>query len=259
MNKEKRGNPVIRAIRAIGIALAGLLVLGAIAFILWAETPAGPGPDALAALESGNGVTVSRVGSWTEFAPSGATLKAPDTAFVFYPGGRVDWRSYAVPLRQLAERGYLAIIVPVRLNLAFFDIDAATPAIAAHPEIRKWAVGGHSLGGVAASLYAGRHPDSVDALVFWASFPSDGALAQGSMPVLSLSASNDGLSTPEKIDASRALLPPSASFVVIQGGNHGGFGDYGPQKGDKPAAIPKEEQWREIARATAAFLAGLPR
>src|SRR5512141_1316996 len=150
--------------------LIGLLIVLAvlmIGFVIWALNPLQPTADALAALESDSKVTVTQGDDYVTFMPTGVT---PTKAFVFYPGGRVDYRAYAAPLHKLAEQGYLAILLPVRLNLAFFDINAADRAIPDFPQIQDWAVGGHSLGGVAASLYAAKH-DNLDGVVYWASYP----------------------------------------------------------------------------------------
>jgi hypothetical protein len=62
------------------------------------------------------------------------------------------------------------------------------------------------------------------------------------------------LATPDKIDASRPLLPPDAQWVAIEGGNHAQFGFYGPQSGDNEATISREEQQAQIAAATLQLL-----
>jgi hypothetical protein len=72
--------------------------------------------------------------------------------------------------------------------------------------------------------------------------------------VLSVSASNDGLSTPAKIADSHTLLPASARYVVIEGGDHAQFGSYGAQPGDNPATISPTAQWDQTAKATAELL-----
>jgi peroxiredoxin len=72
--------------------------------------------------------------------------------------------------------------------------------------------------------------------------------------VLSISASNDGLATPAKIDDSRGLLPANTQFIVIEGGNHAQFGSYGAQPGDGTASIPAETQWAQTTQATTALL-----
>ncbi len=178
------------------------------------------------------------------------------TGLIFYPGGRVDYRAYAPALRKIAEQGIIVFLVRVRLNLAFFDIEAGAPLLKNIEGVDLWAVGGHSLGGVAASIFAQNHPE-VRGLVFWASYPADERFRATGLPALSVYGTRDGLARPEQIDQSRALLPDTALFVPIEGGNHAQFGDYGPQPGDLPAAIRPEEQWTQIAHETANFLKAL--
>lgn len=240
----------MRTGKRILLGLMAALVFGALGFVVWAETPLGPAPRALAALKSDGVVTVSS-GDYIAFSP--ASQRMSTVGFIFYPGGRVDARSYAAPLREIAARGYLAVLVPVRLNLAFFDINAAEVVLDAYPLIEHWVIGGHSLGGVAAALFAKGHPE-IDGLVFWASYPADDALKDSDLPVLSIYGTRDGAGV-EKFNESRALLPADARFVVIQGGNHAQFGDYGPQPGDNEATIPAAEQQSQIVESVAAFLA----
>jgi hypothetical protein len=95
----------------------------------------------------------------------------------------------------------------------------------------------------------------MDGLVLWASYPAENdSLKNTAIRVLSISASQDGLSTPAKIDASRDLLPDDAQFVTIPGGNHAGFGAYGVQEGDGTATIAPGEQWQLTADSTAGLL-----
>ena len=42
--------------------------------------------------------------------------------------------------------------------------------------------------------------------------------------------------------------------MIIQGGNHAGFGDYGPQSGDKAADISAKEQQQATAGAVLAWI-----
>ena len=164
------------------------------------------------------------------------------TGFLFYPGGRVDYRAYAPVLRKIAEQGYFVAVVKVKLNLAFFDVKAADQVIAKYPQVERWAIGGHSLGGVAAAIYAKDHLDTIRAIVFWASYPADDALKNSNILVLSIHGSHDGLATGDKINASKTLFPEQTQYVSIEGGNHGQFGSYGIQAGGNAATISPEEQ-----------------
>ncbi|PYI38668.1 hypothetical protein CVS30_08910 [Arthrobacter psychrolactophilus] len=74
------------------------------------------------------------------------------------------------------------------------------------------------------------------------------------IPVLSISASNDELSTTEKINASKDLLPKDTNFTVIEGGVHANFGDYGPQSSDGTPTISRDDARTEISRDSLAFV-----
>ncbi len=238
----------MKIIKRIALGLVLVVALIVIGFVAWAETPLGPAPEALAALESDSQVTVT-TDNFITFQP--ANLK-PSTAFIFYPGGRVDYRSYAAPLRAIAEQGYLVVLVPVRLNLAFFDINAAEPVFEKYPEITHWAVGGHSLGGVASALFAKDHPQ-VEGIVFWASYPADDSLKNSSLKMISIYGTED-MAGMGKFDETRPLLTADAQYVVIDGGNHAQFGDYGPQPGDNAALISRSDQQAQVTQATSDFL-----
>lgn len=238
------------------VGLMLLLVLVSAGFVAWGATPAGPGADALAALVSDGAVQVAQE-PWLAFSPVGQT---PQIGLVLYPGGRVDARSYAPLARQIAAQGVLVVIVPMPLSLAVFDAGAAQDVMAAYPAVSTWAVGGHSLGGAMAARFAYQHPGAAQRLVLWAAYPAESDdLSAQPLAVLSISAALDGLTTPDKIAASRALLPANTQWLAIAGGNHAGFGDYGAQNGDKPSTLAAGEQWAQVARATADFLRGLGR
>lgn len=242
--------------------ILGTLIVGATAFVIWAESAPPPMQTALDALNSSPtvAVTVGEVEDWLVFQPIFADMHVgPDTGFIFYPGGRVDPRSYAPAAHALAQAGYLVVITPVPLNLAFFAVDKADQVMAAFPEIDKWAIGGHSLGGAAAAIYLFNNPKSVDGLVLWASYPAgNNSLIDYPGAIASIYGTLDGLATVADVDASRPLLPPQTVFVPIEGGNHAQFGWYGDQSGDNPATISRDAQQAQIIAATADLLASLP-
>ncbi|NWF70640.1 MAG: alpha/beta hydrolase [Chloroflexi bacterium] len=229
-----------------------ILALSSGAFLLWASNAQSASPEALAALESGDGVIVSSE-RWLVFQPEGQEVTM---GLIFYPGGRVDPRAYAPFARDIARAGFLVVIVPMPLNLALLDVEAARAVMLAYLDIDYWALGGHSLGGIAAAQFTAQNPRLVDGLVLWASFPqgSEALAARNDLVTVSIYGSNDTLTTLTNIEASRALLPPDSVFVVIEGGNHAQFGWYGVQAGDGVASISPEEQQRQTVAATIAVL-----
>ncbi len=229
------------------LVLIGSLLAAVVGFVAWGLIIPAPMPEALAALQSDSQVKITTE-PWLVFQPIEST---PTTGLIIYPGGRVDPRAYAPQAHAIAENDYLVVIVPMPLNLAVFGSRRAASVIEAYPEIEKWVIGGHSLGGSMAASYAYNHTDQIDGLVLWASYPaSSNDLSQTKIRTTSIFASLDGLSTPPKIAASHNLLPQDTTWVQIQGGNHAQFGWYGDQPGDNSATISREEQQAQIVQST---------
>jgi pimeloyl-ACP methyl ester carboxylesterase len=233
------------------IRLLGLLAVLAAGFAWWGLTPSKPMPEALAALRSDNQVTIQK-DHWLVFTPMDGQ---PETGFIIYPGGHVDYRAYAPAARAIAAKGYLVVIVPMPLNLAVMDPDEALKVLEAYPGIKNWAIGGHSLGGAMAAHFIFKNPKVVEGLILWASYSaSNEDLSKLDIKVISISGTLDGLSTPEKIEDSRKRLPVDTTWIRIEGGNHAQFGWYGDQSGDNPASISRQEQQNQIISATIQFL-----
>ncbi|HSN73905.1 MAG TPA: alpha/beta hydrolase, partial [Anaerolineae bacterium] len=216
--------------RKILLAFVVVLLLAVAAFVIWASTPLGPMPEALAALESDAAVQVTTE-PWYTFQPTGDSRS---TGLIFYPGGRVDPRSYAPPARALAEQGYPVVIVPMPLNLAVFGADKAADVIAAMPEVDNWVIAGHSLGGSMAATFINRNPDAIDGLALWASYPagSDDLSGRSDLAATSIYGTADGVAAMEDVLAGQPLLPAATVWAPIEGGNHAQFGWYGEQPGD---------------------------
>jgi pimeloyl-ACP methyl ester carboxylesterase len=241
-----------RIVLRVGIGVLVLVLIVVVGFVVWASNAAGPGEQALQALQSGDGITVDAWEGGYTFRPQG---QQPSTGLIFYPGGRVDFRSYAPALRQVAAAGFEVVLVKVPLNLAVFNSGAAAAAADAHPQVQSWAVGGHSLGGAMAALYAHGNPEDVNGLVLWASYPAgSNDLSSTNLPVASIYGSRDGVAAQDQVESAQALLPASTRWTLIEGGNHAQFGDYGEQAGDGVALISASEQWQQTARATVELL-----
>ena len=245
----------MKLVKKLFMLLVIVLLLAAAAFTLWAYTPLGPMPEALAALESNAAVQVTTE-PWLSFAPTAAP---PQTGLIFYPGGRVDARAYAPAAQALAAQGYQVVIVPMPFNLAVFGINKAAAVIAAYPNVRTWGIGGHSLGGSMAANFAAKHPNAVHGLTLWASYPasSDSLSTRNDLAVVSIYGTQDGIALPDTVLAARPLLPAATVWVAIEGGNHAQFGWYGPQSKADVAAISRDAQQTQVIAATATWLASL--
>jgi pimeloyl-ACP methyl ester carboxylesterase len=211
-------------------------------------------PQALAqqALQSTGTVTVTDEQTAIVFRP-----QTPNgTGFIFYQGARVAPGAYAPTLHAIADQGYTVFAAKLPFNMALLGVNAADGIISANPQIKVWAIGGHSLGGVAASSYVGGSTNpAVKGLILFASYPASSLTDRTNLAIVSISGSVDGLATPAKMAQYHDLLPAQTQFVVIDGGDHAQFGDYGPQPGDNPAQITPQSQTDQIVQASLKLLA----
>lgn len=247
------------------LILSALLIVGVAAAIWaylwyddWKTNRVSPvSPDALWALNSDRIVEVS-ADDWIVFRPR---ISRIDKALIFYPGGECDERGYAEPLRQIAAAGYMVVLVPMPFYLAVIAPDRAESVIDAYPEIRKWAIAGHSLGGAMAARYVYRHPDAIDGLLLWDAYPPDtDDLSGRSLSVAVIHRSDESGEPPEHYAAYLRMLPAHTEYFPIVGANHINFGRFQPAlrfRQAPPATIPIDQQHRLIADASIAFLESL--
>ncbi|WP_053374142.1 alpha/beta fold hydrolase [Paenibacillus sp. FJAT-27812] len=251
--KPKQGRRRKVLIWAAGIVLALLLTL----VIVYQVMVYSPSPEAKAAMKSDDQVTVGIGQAGYRFEPAAGEAAVKQPNVVFYPGGLVDPKSYTPFARELAEAGHRVYIASMPLNLAFMGQNKADAFIAEHPN-ESYVLGGHSLGGVFASRYAAEHPDQIEGIFFLAAYAEKaGSLADAKLPVLQITASNDGVLNWEDWGKGKAFMPSHTQYVTIEGGNHGQFGSYGVQKGDKQATITPQEQLDQVSRELLGWMKGI--
>ena len=168
-----------------------------------------------------------------------------DTALIFYPGAKVEHIAYLPILQQISQSSNITcILVKMPFNMAIFDVNAADEVIAQFPEIKHWYVGGHSMGGAMASSFASNNQEKVQGLILL------GAYVYGDYPP-EKSLTIYGTFNTSVADA----INYSDNIVVIEGGNHAQFGNYGKQTGDPDATISSEEQQNIAVIAIDEFIA----
>ncbi len=240
-----------KAVKFILIGLLTIIIIGALGLLVWSKIGTYPAREvAISALESTSRVTVTQ-DRWIIFTP----IEMGETGLIFYPGGLVEPAAYAPILHRIAEEGVLVIIVPMPLNLAIFNSGAANAVIDNYPQISKWIIAGHSLGGATAGIFAENNPTKIDGIALWDSYPPNSAdLSDNEISVLSIFGTTNNFPNTENFDDKRTLLPDDTIFVPIEGANHAQFGDYGPQKGDVVAAISLAEQHQRVAEIMLDFI-----
>ena len=100
-----------------------------------------------------------------------------------------------------------------------------------------------SMGGAMASSYVSKNKDNVDGLILLGSYIYGDVLDKDALTIYG----SLNISVKKKIDYKR-------NIVVIKGGNHANFGNYGHQKGDAKATISRKEQQNQTVKAINNFI-----
>ena len=211
-----------------------LAIILAGSFFLYAGNYYHADETARQALLSGDTVTVSATGyGWFFNGPSEENL------LCFYPGAKIEETAYAPLLRMLAERGMDVCLVKMPFRFAFFGVSKAEKVLAGYDHPNKY-IGGHSLGGAMAAIYAADHAETLSGAILLAAYPTK---PLGDVQALiSIYGSEDGILNTDRVLSGRAYAPGRYTETVIAGGNHARFGNYGEQRGDGTAAVSREEQ-----------------
>ena len=217
-----------------------------IGFFVYAGSYYHADPSAAEALESDDRVTVAKTEyGWMFDGPS------EEDVLVFYPGAKVEETAYAPLLHLLAGRGIDVCMVKMPFRLAVLDMNRMDQI----PETGRYTncyIGGHSLGGSVAGIYASAHSGSVSGLILLAAYPTEDL--SENLSVLSIYGSEDGVLNRVKAAAGKKYVHGVYTEYVIEGGNHALFGSYGIQKGDGKALITPKKQWEETADSIIDFI-----
>jgi len=235
----------------IGICIFLVLVVGYATYYL--NTYYRSSEEADKFIKSDNQVAVKEIKEGYFFDGPG-----DDKAMIFYPGGKVETKAYARLMNKLAKEGIDTFLLDMPFHLAVLNKNAADKIISKY-QYDTYYMGGHSLGGVMAIDYANDNSEKIDGVFLLAAYPNK--KIDGHFNVLSIYGSNDKVLNIkkyekaeenyyeqfidyEKIDEISSDLFTKKFFkeIVIDGGNHASFADYGKQKGDGEATISVEEQ-----------------
>jgi hypothetical protein len=200
---------------------------------------------------------------------------AVECAFLFLPGAHVHPEAYAGIARQLSDQGILVVIqntepyyLPSTLvGSSQSELKSIMQEVETEYEVKSWGIGGHDMGMIPAAFLVEKL--KLSKLVLWGAYsPWKIDLSESKANVVVVMASNDVYwkdKSESEIQAFRSLLPPEAGtastpergstiFKMIEGGNHSGFGHYGPVPEDGERTISLQEQQQMCASVTALFL-----
>lgn len=175
-----------------------------------------------------------------------------DAALIFYPGAKVETSAYSLLMSGLAEQGIDCFLVKMPFNMALFGKNAADQFIRDY-QYDTWIMAGHSMGGLMASEYANDHPDSIDAMILLAAYPTE-PIKNDKIALCSIYGSKDGCLNREVYEESKAFWSQNNEEFCIEGGNHAQFGNYGVQDGDGEPEISSDEQQAKTVKIIFDFL-----
>ncbi|PFM43618.1 alpha/beta hydrolase [Bacillus cereus] len=223
-------------------SLLGILLIGSISFFVWSQFTYKPTKEALSLVDD-------------KKDEDNIVFGKNDTKIgvIFYQGAKVEAEAYSYLGEALAKDGHFVVMPKLPLNLAIFGINAVDSVMEQYPEVQKWYVAGHSMGGAMISKYAFQNEDKVDGIIFLGSYPADD-FSTKSMPMLSIYGEVDALATVEKIENNKKFMSKNTTMHMIKGGNHAHFGMYGEQKGDNASLITPKTQQDETVKVIEGWL-----
>ena len=171
-------------------------------------------------------------------------------AFIFYPGAKVEYTSYAPLLYNLASDGIDSFLIKMPFNLAILDKNAADKILENY-KYKEWYIGGHSLGGAVSSMYVSNNSDKINGLILLAAYSN--VKLPDTIKVLSIYGTHDGVLNMNKYKENKKNIS-NIKEEIIYGANHSQFGYYGFQSGDKKALISREEQQNIIIKTIIDFI-----
>jgi pimeloyl-ACP methyl ester carboxylesterase len=206
-----------------------------------------------AALKSDDRVVVKEAADHWYFGPA---RDARPAALLYFPGGGVEPTAYAPLLRAVAANGTRVYLVKLPGQPALparhkqDAIAKGKAVIKGQPDVKRWVVGGHSMGGAVAAQFVHEAPKQFRGLILiGTTHPRDFDLSGFAGDVTKVYGTEDNVARAAQSDANRKLLPKGTTWVRVAGGNHAQFGYYGAQFRDGKATISREKQHQVTAAA----------
>ncbi len=251
-NVNKKSKNIIFKILKWGFAcLSAIFFIGCVLFFVWVSHYSRADKVYYQKALKNEGIIISTQGDFITISPSKGNST---TALLFYPGAKVESEAYVAKLSKLAEKTNMHIVIGrPPFKLAFFSINQADKMQTELPDIDNLYVGGHSLGGSMACIYAANHADHLKGVILFGTYCGND-LSATKLHVLSINGDTDGIFPPVIIDQKRSNLPADATMVQIKGMNHAQFGNYGDQKGDNKAKISDDFALESVMIAVENFL-----
>lgn len=147
--------------------------------------------------------------------------------------------AYAQLCNKIAHEGIDVYLIRSPLYFSLLNMNAADK-IASLNEYKNLYLMGHSLGGTVAATYLSNTNYSYKGIIFLAAYSTK--KLDDSLKCLSIYGSIDLVLNKDDYKKNISNFPSGYKTVIITGGNHAYFGDYGHQSNDGKTLINREEQ-----------------
>ena len=198
-------------------------------------------------LESDSVVNFKNAQHWYEFD----NIENNENAIIFYSGGKVEDASYAELCSEISHQGIDVFLLKMPLYFPLLNIKGADKVVNVK-EYKNVYLMGHSLGGTTAALYLKDTRYSYKGIIFLASYANK--KLNDDYKCLSIYGSNDTVLNKKEYEKNKSNFPSGYKEVVIEGGIHSYFGDYGNQRGDGTPTITRDEQITKTKEEVLSFI-----
>ncbi len=180
-----------------------------------------------------------------------------DVGFIIFAGAKTDERAYAYMAKLLYEEGYTVVIPKQLFHLSAFGTKHGMEIMESSPQIEKWILIGHSLGGMPASRIAAAQPEKLLGIALLATYASVD-LSALDISAIRITAENDGVMNNERMENYNGNLPENSVNIMLKGTNHQGFAAYKSASGrDGEASISWQEQNEQSVKLILEFFEGM--
>ena len=239
----------------LALLLAFLLTVVIVMIVF--SIPVAPTAEALRLIQGDTNIEVVYKNNWWIFSKRNSKKNG---GLIFYPGGRIDPRSYAPLLHNITSiTGYPCYLTQFPFYTSFFGIFNADFAInQLSPNTSQWVVSGHSLGGTGVSFYLedvlkkpSTNRNKIKGAIFFASYSSPDIRSWNNQVMLMFGSRDGQISYEPKF---LNTIPGNSTVYIIDGGNHKQFGSYVQKDpNDNVATISEHQQRFIIANETNFF------
>jgi hypothetical protein len=168
--------------------------------------------------------------------------------FIIFAGAKADEKSYSYIAKLLHDEGHTVVIPKVPFHLSAFGIDHGSTIMEDNPQVEKWILVGHSLGGLPVSRIAAKQPDKLLGIALLATMASRD-LSGLDISAIRITAENDRIMSNKMMDSYLGNLPKNSLHIELKGANHQGFAAYNSfMSRDGEATITWQEQNEETVR-----------